>query len=201
MRGGEMQGSDRETRGRCLMPPAVEMQKQSQIQIRKKTDKVQKVSDQNGWNIYPDQNNQWCCCLVWSHKRLTFSDTSSVWIVEHLNLKIRQGSQLVLSQNLNQEWRLFGMGSNTKKGFAELWLGDKNHGGCSKNLEMSEREDIIIMILAHSTAETKVVGEEKRSRWSSWGDWSTSLNRHQKRTQRWNSGADWSTCLYRDEGE
>ena len=46
--GGEMQGSDRETRGRCLMPPAVEMQKQSQIQILKKMDKVQKVSDQNG---------------------------------------------------------------------------------------------------------------------------------------------------------
>ena len=46
--GGEMQGSDRETGGRCLMPPAVEMQKQSQIQILKKMDKVQKVSDQNG---------------------------------------------------------------------------------------------------------------------------------------------------------
>ena len=118
--GGEMQGSDRETRGRCLMPPAVEMQKQSQIQILKKMDKVQKVSDQNGWNIYPNLNNQWCCCLVWSHKRLTFSDASSVWIVEHLNLKIRQGSQLVLSQNLNQEWRLFGMGSNTKR--RKCWI-------------------------------------------------------------------------------
>ena len=46
--GGEMQSSDRETRGRCLMPPAVEMQKQSQIQIQKKMDRVQKVSDQNG---------------------------------------------------------------------------------------------------------------------------------------------------------
>ena len=110
-----MQSSDRETRGRCLMPPAVEMQKQSQIQLQKKMDRVQKVSDQNGWNIYLNLNNQWCCCLVWSHKRLTFSDPSSVWIVEHLNVKIRQSSQLVLSQSLNQEWRLFGMGGNTKR--------------------------------------------------------------------------------------
>ena len=47
--GGKMQGSDRETRGRCLMPPAVEMQKQSQIhKYRKRWTKYKKSQIRTG---------------------------------------------------------------------------------------------------------------------------------------------------------